>query len=445
MKGSLTQFIDDPGSVRQPERSTDTFNGLRQIADAALTQPAWQLGLEGLTIASAGAALVVTKNPEIAGRVQELLASSARFTDALSFAGRKGEAAESLALPKLELNLPEGPLEAARDIKISATVDGIERALTVHLFEGFDKSKPNSVYYLLDGVQINNPAGNMLGINGWRASGDAHQVVTVSLDQSEEAAIKAWGMPLPEKAFGKPIPNVTSWSIEDGLLNRNPMVSDLRFFRVAKQGVETSMIVDQNILVGFSDGGNFANLIARKVDGIDGVATVAGSYPRNVSELPMPGIRGFFVNMELDPTIPIDGGAGPKLTRFLPWFGHRNIHNSAPLLQETRYAQANGFAREAEPTKIVDTPVFTSREYVPAGEDQAKVVAFRLKKGGHTWPGRATGDGTNTAVTKANGDTVPHSEFPTNDLIIRFFENGRRIQRSLVSSESDAIVAAAAR
>ncbi len=29
------------------------------------------------------------------------------------------------------------------------------------------------MYYLLDGVQINKPAGNMAGINGWNATADA--------------------------------------------------------------------------------------------------------------------------------------------------------------------------------------------------------------------------------------------------------------------------------
>jgi hypothetical protein len=61
------------------------------------------------------------------------------------------------------------------------------------------------------------------------------------------------------------------------------------------------------------------------------------------------------------------------------------------------------------------------------------VKAFTITKAGagHTWPGRATGEGTSTGFTKANGNTVSHEEFPSNDIIVRFFEDGKKIQRRL--------------
>jgi poly(3-hydroxybutyrate) depolymerase len=82
-----------------------------------------------------------------------------------------------------------------------------------------------------------------------------------------------------------------------------------------------------------------------------------------------------------------------------------------PQQQEIRFADANDLPLTP---KITDTPVYTQKEYGVSEDDSAKVIAFKLKKGGHTWPGRDTGDGTSTSFTKANGDTVSHAEFPTN-------------------------------
>lgn len=358
---------------------------------------------------------------------------SSRFNSEIS-----SDAPRARSIPAHELGdyeLPANSGDIGIDLAHTLMVDGRERRVTVHLPPGFNPQEPTSVYYLLDGVQTNNTAGNMPGINGWSRTADANNLVTVNLEQDYQSSLKAFGMPLPKSLFGKPIPNITSWSFDHGLLNRTRAIDDVAFFSDVHARMQQSMSVESNHIVTFSDGGALANEIAAQMPAgsIDGVANVAATTLRDTPP-PKPGIMGFFVNSIHDPTIPIDGGPGPQLTKWLPKVGQRNILRSQPGLQEARFAEANGLSPNPV---ITDTPVYTQRDYSVSPDDEVKVRAFRLKRGGHTWPGRDTGDGTNTAFTQANGQTVSNEEFPTNDLIVRFFTRNRPIQRTLSDTTPD--------
>lgn len=338
---------------------------------------------------------------------------------------------EAETLPELGKGmLPANLGRTGVDLRYAVKADNLTRAVTVHLPPGFKPEKPHSVYYLLDGVQVNNPAGNMLKINGWAKTADAHQLVVVNLEQSELAAARIYGVTPPKSMFGKEIPRITGWNIDHGLLNKKPGFDDVNYFEAVYNGMHRSVWVRRDVPIGFSDGGAFAHLLAARMPqgSLDGIATVAGTVMKDSTALPKPGMKGFFVHSVHDPTIPIDGGAGPQLTRWLPKTGNSNIHQSRPLLQEARFAEANGIT---DAPKITDTAVYTLREYTTSASDQVKIQAFRLKKGGHTWPGRESGEGTNTAMTKANGELVSREEFPTNELIVKFFEQGRTVKRSL--------------
>jgi poly(3-hydroxybutyrate) depolymerase len=308
--------------------------------------------------------------------------------------------------------LPANATNAGVDLKYKISGDSFARKVTVHLPPNFAPDKPTSVYYLLDGVQTNNPAGNMLGINGWAKTADANNLVAVNVEQTEKSSLTAFGMHLPKSLFGKPIPNITSWSFDHGILNKTAGIDDAQSFASIHERMQNAMSVKLNNLVSFSDGGALANQLAAVMPegSIHGVANVASTVMKDAPAI-KPGIKGFFVNSMHDPTIPIDGGAGPQLTKWLPKVGHRNILQSLPQQQEIRFADANDLPLTP---KITDTPVYTQKEYGVSEDDSAKVIAFKLKKGGHTWPGRDTGDGTSTSFTKANGDTVSHAEFPTN-------------------------------
>ena len=325
--------------------------------------------------------------------------------------------------------LPVNGSNTGVDLKYQISSESANRKVTVHLPPNFSPDKPTSVYYLLDGVQTNNPAGNMLGINGWAKTADTHNLVAVNVEQSEKSKLTAFGINLPKSVFGKPIPNITSWSLDHGILNRTAAVDDVQSFQTIHDRLQNAMTVKSNNLVSFSDGGTLAHQLAATMPegAINGVANVAGTIMTDAPAV-KPGIKGFFVNSEHDPTVPIEGGAGPQLTKWLPKVGHANILKSLPKQQEIRYAAANDLPLTP---KMTDTPVYVQKEYGVSESDDAKVIAFKLKKGGHTWPGRDTGEGTSTSFTKANGDTVSHSEFPTNDKIVQFFEDGRTISRSL--------------
>lgn len=342
-------------------------------------------------------------------------------------------------LSERSLQLPANRSPDGMDLKLRMTDSGIRRAVTVHLPPGYDPSRPTSMYYLLDGVQINNPSGNMAGINGWNATADEfqkkspnRQIVTVSIGQAKESAAEIYGVSIPSSILGMQIPQLSSWNFDHGFLNKKPGFHDVDFVSKVVERMQKTAKVDENYLVGFSDGGLLAHDVAAtmKPGSINGVATIASTMLRDSKLMPPPGVRGIFINMKDDPTVPLAGGPGPKLSKYLDWAGHSNILNSVPLMQESRYAEANGIRTGP---KITEGAVAQSREYFVSQDDAAKVKAFTIKKpgAGHTYPGRATGEGTSTGFTKANGDTVSHTEFPANEIIVRFFEDGRKIQRRL--------------
>ena len=413
---------DSPALAFQAESwASQKFHGLAESGEHLLnaaydhyTQASTtQLVAEGATVAAFAAAVYLThRSLRPAAEIGNLLHGS-------------GETLAELGTERLSTNLGDKGL----DLNFRVSVNDIARQATVHLPPGFNPDKPTSVYYLLDGVQVNHPAGNMLGINGWRRTADTHNLVAVNLDQAPKSSLRVFGLPLPSSIAGKPIQNITSWSFDNGILNRTSSIDDVKFFSTVHERIQRSMDVKANNIVSFSDGGALANTLAAKMPegSLNGVANVAGTIMRD-APTPKPGIKGFFVNSIHDPTIPIEGGPGPKLTKWLPMLGQRNILKSAPELQEARYAEANALS----PTPIVtETPVYRQLDYVTSAEDSVIVRAFRLNKGGHTWPGRDVGEGTNTALTKANGDTVSHADFPTNELIVKFFESGARIKRTL--------------
>ncbi|CAM6003183.1 unnamed protein product [Sphagnum balticum] len=333
--------------------------------------------------------------------------------------------------------LPANPTEQGVDLKYQLTVGGIPRQVNVHLPPRFDPATPTAVYYLMDGVVINNPAGNMLGINGWAKTADQHGFVAAGLEQSTASTVRPFGITIPSSVFGKAIPSATSWSIPKvlgkGLLNPTRGINDVDFFAATHGALANAMNVEANNIVTFSDGSSLANAVAAymPVGSIDGVANVAGTMMRG-NPLPKAGINGFFVNSELDPTMKIEGGPGSGATKYLAKIGLRNIFDSRPLDQAPRYAEASGL--DATPT-VTDTDNFIQQNYALTPDGEATVTAFRLKIGGHTWPGRATGDGTNTALTDINGQTLTQTQFDTNNLIVEFLKRARTIQRTLDSHQ----------
>jgi poly(3-hydroxybutyrate) depolymerase len=334
-----------------------------------------------------------------------------------------------------QASLPANPTERGVDLKYKLTVGGLSRQVNVHLPPRFDPTTPTEAYYLLDGVVINNPAGNMLGINGWAKTADQHGFVAAGLEQSTASTVRPFGITIPSSIFGKAIPSATSWSIPknlgSGLLNPTRGINDVDFFAATHGALANSMNVESNNIVTFSDGSSLANAVAAymPVGSIDGVANVAGTIMRG-NPAPKAGIKGFFVNSELDPTMKIEGGPGLGATKHLAKIGLRNIFNSRPLDQAPRYAEASGL--NPTPT-VTDTDSFIQQSYALSPAEEATVTAFRLKIGGHTWPGRATGDGTNTALTDINGQTLTQTQFDTNNLIVEFLRRGRTIQRTLDS------------
>jgi hypothetical protein len=70
-------------------------------------------------------------------------------------------------------------------------------------------------------------------------------------------------------------------------------------------------------------------------------------------------------------------------------------------------------------------------------EKGSAFLAYDAARWRRTWCGGDGGilfvfeSGTNTAFTNANGATLSHAEFPTNDRIVDFFEQGMKSKRIL--------------
>lgn len=368
------------------------------------------VALAAFAAAAAASYLVFKRNPQLAyGLTREITPIIAGESHALP---------ALRALPDLAsgLRLPQNLAKVGQDLRFSIDVDGLARGFTVHLPPGFNPTRSTPVYYLMDGLQVNKPAGEMLSVNGWAQTADKNGLVAVALEHVPHSRV-----------FGLPgLSQITSWSVEHGLLNKIPEVDDMRFFSSVHNRIGAAMNVDSSKLVGFSDGSSLIHQLSAHLPkgSIHGISTVAGTT-LETAPAPQPGIQALFINMEKDPTLSLTGGPGRTLARLLSRTGQMNVLNSNPGLQELRYARANGLSLSP---KVTETALFSQRDYLPAANDQAAVRSYILKEGGHTWPGRATGPQTDSLLTKFNGATVPRAKFSTNDIIVQFFNDERRVQ-----------------
>lgn len=292
-------------------------------------------------------------------------------------------------------------------------VGGITRSYRVYVPEAYKAGEKSPVLFALDGVTLANRDG-MPVINGINKVAERTGYIAIYPDR------------LP-RYFGK----LFGWNSQDaGLLNTTKRYDDLDFMRAIRQDVRRrfSTTDDGWKIIGFSDGASFGHKAAKQLPGIDGIVSVSGT---TIGREPFAPVRALIIHgKDLDPVVPYEGGTG-SLTGLLARFGHKKAVDSKPFMQATRYAEANGFKGTPE---VTDSGSVIERVYRASGTATGhEVREYLIKKpfGGHTWPGRMTGEGTETSVSGRNGPLTPATVFDANEIIARFLREGRTIQRDL--------------
>ncbi|HEY9777998.1 MAG TPA: hypothetical protein V6C81_29820 [Planktothrix sp.] len=326
----------------------------------------------------------------------------------------------------LETTIPSNPTHEALEMRLSIDAGGgIKRALTVHIPPGFDAAKENAALVGFDSTQLNRPAGALNKINGLGATSDKYGFLSVFPEQAPQARLT------PLKWAGK---SLTSWNAEGLPLNYRPKLgNDVQLVRNIVDALPKAMKVDPNrfVLTGFSDGAWLVNKAVSTGERlpVSGVASISGSLAE--SDMPQAHLKGLFVRGTNDLNFPAIGGAG-KNTSMLKLFGHTNINTSRPALQAEKYASASGLTK-IEPS--VDTELFTEHNFSSPQSANAPVREYVIKRGGHTWHGRAVGEGAESEFSPTNGRPLNSDEFSVNEKIAQYFDLGGKVRRSLAITD----------
>lgn len=292
--------------------------------------------------------------------------------------------------------------------------EGVGREYAVYVPKSLVAGEKSPVLMALDGLTVRNPGGSMGTVNGLNALAEREGFIAV--------------YPRPQsRLFGQ----ISAWN--PGLLNpKASSYSDSRYLLGVLDDLgKSGLPIDSRQVYGatFSEGAIALNRAAQS-GRFAGVFNMSGTMLK--SEMPAVGVKqNIIVRGELDPTLPAAGGAGPN-SSILTRLGHTRILESEPASHAWRIAQANGFQGTAT---IVEHPYV--RETVYSGAQtatgaQVKEYVIKAPYGGHSWAGRAAGDGTESAVSGRNGPLTPPAVFDANSKIAEMIRQGKlAIERDL--------------
>jgi len=278
-----------------------------------------------------------------------------------------------------DLNASKLPMTLrGAEFKFPVQVGEDSRLATIHLPPSFNPEKPTPVYFLADGAQYRDPAGEMLHGYHWAETSDTNGFVAVALEQSPKSTIE-----LSDPKLLRLAPQNTSWRTSSSFLNKSENIDDVAYFENVSAGVSQAMKVAPGAtnFVGFCDGGVFGHVLASKTQ-FNGLATVASTFLKDITPSPLPGTKAVFATMTDDQIIPPSGGPGRSFGRALARLGHTNITKSDPLGQAQIYAEVN----QLKPDATVDTGPSQQRTW-RSEDGAANVFEISIKEGGHNWPG----------------------------------------------------------
>jgi polyhydroxybutyrate depolymerase len=259
------------------------------------------------------------------------------------------------ALPALAVIVGAALHHSATRKTGTLTSGGMERDYIVHVPPGYDPSKPTPLVLSLHGGK-NNPALQMV-VSQWNRVADRHGFI-VAYPAGQQGALKVWAM--------------------QG--DRNPSrMPDVVFISELLDKLQATYNIDPARIYanGLSNGAGMTFVLSCTLSHrIAAVGMVSAAYfqpfawCRDTTPVPMIAIHG----------------AADRLTRLHGgphWIAGRHSFPSIPKWT-ARWARRNSCG--AAPVETTVAPDVTRLEY-PACANDAAVVLYTLRDGGHTWPG----------------------------------------------------------
>lgn len=233
---------------------------------------------------------------------------------------------------------------------------GITRKYLIYVPESYDQDSPSPLVISIHGF-VQWPA-HQRTMTGWNKLADEYGFLVIYP--------RGTGFPL----------RWNSWPDSDRPGSRQ---DDLSFFADLLDHLESNYAIDPGRIYvnGMSNGGGMSDLLACELsDRITAIGGVAGAYPfprdHCTPHRPVPVIAFHGVD---DQVVPYLGGSSSRDDSFVfPSVGD----------WATSWAGINGCRLEPERTKITEN--VTRMDYLHC-ENEARVVLYEVKDGGHTWPG----------------------------------------------------------
>jgi polyhydroxybutyrate depolymerase len=193
---------------------------------------------------------------------------------------------------------------------------------------------------------------------------------------ANQMRVSQWNELADEHGFIVVYPSGTGfplrWRVTDEPVKEIAFFSDL----ISKLEGEYNLDSTRIYANGLSNGGGMTMLLACNLsDRIAAVGMVAGAFQSTCGSNPQPRpVPAIFFHGKQDPIVPYEGGAYERTGIPLP-----NIPEFVAA-----YAQENGCI--PTPTTLMETGNVSGIRYSACDQD-ADVVFYTIRDGGHTWPG----------------------------------------------------------
>jgi polyhydroxybutyrate depolymerase len=267
-----------------------------------------------------------------------------------------------------------------------------ERRYIVHVPPGYDPARKVPVVLFLHGGAGN--AKSTRNWPGWDAQADQEGFLVVYPDGAG---------PFKETLHSWNAGNCGGWAYENG-------IDDVGFIEKVLDELERISCIDGSRLyaTGISNGAMMSYRLAAESNRLAAIGPVAGTLCRDIDSVPARPVSVIHFHGTADDHAPFEGGEARK---GLPLIKSRNVYRSVDetLALWRRYIGAS----EQQPEITRGDAV---RYGWGGGREGSEVILWKLRGGGHTWPGSPNVPGGERQVGKTNFDVS------ATETIWRFFE-----------------------
>jgi poly(3-hydroxybutyrate) depolymerase len=363
----------------------------------------------------------------------------------LPFASRAAADPPPPAAPEGAPPVPFAPPKLGENVAVPLT-GAVPGYYELYLPQHVKPGKSIGIEYAADGVtpaDLDHDCGKMMGkVNGLFREANQDGFAVACLE------------PQRDESFLLGLVRLRGFNLHDGIVGVDITKRHDEDYGHAVQASVLNADLPNHIRIDpkrqYCTGISLGGQMCKTLPGIKAVAEAASAEPKN-SPLPKRNVSGLFVFGQKDPVLPYSGGLQPWYssmqafkTNYVAWTLNMTswppserprpsrLYESAPYELAQHYAAANGLELGAPISK----DHFDKRIAGPNASG-VKVVEYRLKDMGHTWPGAATGDPNKTDISAGNGETVRSEDFNMSHVAACFFglRHNRDCQSEGVKSE----------